>query len=390
MATLEQPKPLTPKPEHPVRLQPTMLDDLRNERSIAIATIALKNGSEPKEQFLSLTNEALKKLANKYPDINVMVYQQQSQEALPIKSVIEMLQSSSSDREIGLPYLESTAKALQAMKKALLPDGATMRGMNAPTLDGHSFSQALSPRALLAAADFRETLKKCELPRQQYDAWIHRYKAVFGSNPSELRRGAWLQITYRHLKHLKKTNPAFAVMCRDEQLPTKPSQRWVPKTSDTALYIENEARKNDPEISKRPGKELTRFYVYCADRKAALEISKQKPGISHSLLALYDRVQTLKTFQGAALAFSFLATAVSSLFQEAVTENVRKFVPPKEPLPVVKPLEEAEQIPRLALKPQVESPSAVDNELNKSSTISPTNAGFRPVPNPLRTNKVQR
>jgi hypothetical protein len=387
MASLTAPPqpPPTTAPEAPH--QPGVFNELSDPGSVAIATIALRNGSEPRDNFLSLTNKALEELTLKHPNLTVIVYEQQGQQSLPIQTALDIAKKSGIDLEIGLPYSENTAKALQAMQEAMFPDGVSM-GVEEATLRNHSFTQFISPEERRAEADFYETLKKCELPREQYDAWIHRYKADFGFNQSELHEGAWLQISLRHLKHLAKTNPGFAVMCRNEELPIEPSKRWKATSVKTALHIEKEARKNDPESSKRSGSNLTRFYVYCADPGAALEISLQKTRISHSTMAAYDRLQTLKTFQGAVVAFGLIATAVSSLFQEAVTENVRKLLPPKEPLPVVKLLEEEEKIPRMALKHQVEPPSAVDHALNESSTIRPTNTGFSSAPNPLRPTRL--
>jgi hypothetical protein len=159
-------------------------------------------------------------------------------------------------------------------------------------------------------------------------------------------------------------------------VPIEPSKRWKATTVKTALHIEKEARKNDPERSKLPGGKCSQFYVYCADPEAALAISLQKPRISHTAMAMYDHLKTLKTFQGAAVAFGLLATAVSSLFQEAVTENMRKLLPSKEPPPVVKPIEDAERPARLTLQSAPEIPSSTDS--------TPTEDGFKRVPNPLR------
>jgi hypothetical protein len=181
-------------------------------------------------------------------------------------------------------------------------------------------------------------------------------------------------------------------MCRNEELPIEPSKRWKATPVKTALEIEKKAREKDVKRAKLPGGKLSQFYVYCADPDAAFAMSQQKPRISHSAMALYDRVQTLKTFQGAAFAFGLLAAAVSSLFQEAVTEKIRKLLPPKEPLPAVKPLdvEEAQQMPKLELKPRVEPQEVLKPPVKEFDTISPPHASVSSVPNPLRPNKAQR
>ena len=384
MSIATVPKPSTTQTAPQAPPQSATLGELTDPRSIGIATIAIRNGSDPKDAFLSLTDEALSELARMHPELHVMINGKEGQKILPIKDALSLATHSTFEIEIGLPCSESTTKGLQTMQRALFPGGIE-RGIEEATLGNHSFGRALTSEARRAEANFYETLKTCELSRAQYTEWIHRYKADFGFNQNGLHEGAWLQISYRHLKHLAKTNSSLAVMCRNEELPIEPSKRWKATTVKTALHIEKEARKKDPERSKLPGSKLSQFYVYCADPEAALAISLQKPRISHSAMAVYDRLQTFKTFQGAAVAFSLLATAVSSLFQEAVTENVRKVLPSKEPLPVVKPIEEDQTLPpvRLSLKPKSE-PQAHQTLTTPTPPSNLSNGSFPSVPNPLR------
>jgi hypothetical protein len=131
-------------------------------------------------------------------------------------------------------------------------------------------------------------------------------------------------------------------MCRNEELPIEPSKRWQAATAKTALYNEKEARKERSTNTRERSStgSFSQYYVYCADPEAALEIAHRKPRITHSVMAVYDRAQTLKTFQYSVVALSLVVTAVSSIFQDTVKENLKRILLSGEPSPVVKPLDE--------------------------------------------------
>jgi hypothetical protein len=371
---LEKTRPPNETAEAP-REEPTTFGTLVDGRFISIATIAIRNGSDPRDDFLSLTSQALSELSTKFSDLHVEVRTSGQRSSKQISDPSLAIANSVLDHEVGLPCSGDTAQLLREMQRAMFPGGITA-GIEEATLHNSSLPKTLSENERRAEGDFYSTLKECELPREQYERWIHRHKAEFGCNQCELYEGAWLQITFAHLKQLAQKQPDLIVMTRNEDIPLSPSKRWESTTVKTALFTEKERRKDGSR-----GK-LSKFYVFCADPEAALEISLQKPRISHSALSILDRAQSRKTVQYLMVAGGMVAAALSSIFQDAVKQNVKKIIDAANPPPVVKELDPSES-PRQLMSSRPIEPETSTVRTADERPFAPFNPQDR-FKNPLR------